>query len=296
VTTPEDDRGRHTWAPESADDRAAFTAAATAFLAGDEARHNLQLGVLADAARGRYRSAHLVAVRDAHGALVDVALRTPPHPLLVASGGDAASRAALLTWYLGHDPDFDRMVGPLPEVAEAAAWWSARRGVAAHRRFHQGVYALGAVVAAARAAGTARLAVEDDRARVAPWFDAFTVEALHGAAGAGDDQFTSFVTDPVRRLYVWTTPDGDVVSMTGRNGRTPTGVRIGAVYTPPAHRGRGYGEALVAAVSQRELDEGARACYLYTDLDYGASNRIYLRIGYVRVGEAAEMGFGGVAG
>jgi len=261
------DARHRTWVAEGSAERTAFAAAATAFLMHDEARHNLQLAVLADVVRGRYRAAHLVALRD------------------------AASREQLLGWYLAHDPDLDRMVGPLPEVAEASDWWARHRGVAAQRRFHQGVYALHAVVAAPRAAGAMRLATEADRALAGAWFDAFFVEALHRADDTGDARFTSFVTDPVRRLYVWTTPDGDVVSMTGRSGRTPTGVRIGPVYTPPEHRGRGYGEALVAAASQRELDEGARACYLYTDLEYGASNRLYLRIGYAQVGEAAEIGF-----
>ena len=283
------------WVADGAAERAAFAAAATAFLMRDEARHNLQLAVLADAARGRYPTAHLVAVRDAAGAIADVALRTPPHPLLVASGGDAASLAALLGWFLAHDPDLDRMVGPLPEVAEASGWWGRHRGVATHRRFHQGVYALDAVAPARRAAGAVRLATEADRAAAGPWFDAFATEARHQAGATGDALFTSFVDDPVRRLYLWTSPAGEAVSMAGRSGRTPTGVRIGPVYTPPEHRGRGYGEALVAAASQRELEEGARACYLYTDLDYGASNRLYLRIGYAKVGEAAEMGFDAVA-
>ncbi|MDF1524299.1 MAG: hypothetical protein P1P87_15965 [Trueperaceae bacterium] len=48
------------WVAE-ASDRAAFAAAATAFLMRDEARHHLQLAVLADAVRGRYAAAHLVA-------------------------------------------------------------------------------------------------------------------------------------------------------------------------------------------------------------------------------------------
>ena len=279
------------WVADGATERSAFAATATAFLMRDEARHNLQLAVLADAVRGRFPNAHLVAVRDATGGVTDVALRTPPHPLLVASGGDAASRAALLGWFLEHDRDLDRMVGPLPEVAEASAWWARHRGVTAHRRFHQGVYALQVVLPGRRAAGRVRRAVAADRAPASAWFDAFALEALHRADDSGDALFASFVADPVRRLYLWTTPEGTVVSMVGRSGRTPTGVRIGPVYTPPEHRGRGYGEALVAAVSQRELDEGARACFLYTDLDYGASNRLYLRIGYAQVGEAAEMGF-----
>ena len=63
-------------------------------------------------------------------------------------------------------------------------------------------------------------------------------------------------------------------------GATPHGIRIGAVYTPPELRRRGYASALVAAVSQAELDRGRRWCFLFTDLANPTSNRIYQAIGY----------------
>jgi len=119
---------------------------------------------------------------------------------------------------------------------------------------------------------------------------------VHRDTTDAEAAFAAFVEHPVRRLYLWETPAGEAVSLAGRSGRTPSGVRIGPVFTPPEQRGRGYGEALVAAVSRRELDEGARACYLYTDLDYGASNRVYLRVGYEMIGESAELRFAGVGG
>jgi predicted GNAT family acetyltransferase len=135
-----------------------------------------------------------------------------------------------------------------------------------------------------------------DRERVVPWLTAFEREAVHRDTTDAEAAFAAFVDHPVRRLYLWETPAGEAVSLAGRSGRTPSGVRIGPVYTPPEQRGRGYGEALVAAVSQRELEEGAHACFLYTDLDYGASNRVYLRVGYEMIGESAELRFEGVAG
>ena len=64
------------------------------------------------------------------------------------------------------------------------------------------------------------------------------------------------------------------------NGRDANGIRIGAVYTPPELRQRGYASALVAAVSQAELDRGRRWCFLFTDLANPTSNRIYQAIGY----------------
>jgi predicted GNAT family acetyltransferase len=57
-------------------------------------------------------------------------------------------------------------------------------------------------------------------------------------------------------------------------------VRIGPVYTPPRYRKRGYAGALVAAASQRALDNGAAACSLYTDLANPTSNKIYQAVGY----------------
>jgi uncharacterized protein len=147
-----------------------------------------------------------------------------------------------------------------------------------------------------RTAGRCRRVTAADRDLIVPWLTDFEREAVHRDAADGEATFASFVDQPVRRLYLWVSPAGEAVSLAGRSGRTPSGVRIGPVYTPPEHRGRGYGEALVAAVSQLELDEGARACFLYTDLDYGASNRVYLRVGYEMIGESAELRFEGVGG
>jgi predicted GNAT family acetyltransferase len=79
--------------------------------------------------------------------------------------------------------------------------------------------------------------------------------------------------------------------MANFTGKTPSGIRIGAVYTPPELRGRGYASALVAALSARLLAGGRRFCFLYTDLANPTANRIYARIGYERVCDAAEIAF-----
>ena len=50
------------------------------------------------------------------------------------------------------------------------------------------------------------------------------------------------------RMYLW--EDGVPVAMAGWGGPTPGGARIGYVYTPPEHRGRGYASACVADLSQ----------------------------------------------
>ena len=45
-------------------------------------------------------------------------------------------------------------------------------------------------------------------------------------------------------------------------------------------RGQGYASAVVAQLSQRELDAGQEWCSLFTDVANPTSNHIYAEIGY----------------
>ena len=74
--------------------------------------------------------------------------------------------------------------------------------------------------------------------------------------------------------------------------RSPTGARIGAVYTPASLRGRGYAAGVVAEVSRRALAGGRRFCSLYTDLANPTSNALYQRLGYTPVVDALDVEFG----
>ncbi len=269
--------------------RAAFGRMALPYLARRETLNNLQLAILDHVIAGRYPAAVMLAAEDAYGDLAALLLRTPPYPLLVARGCVPTAREQLLTWLLTHDPDLPGMVGPLPETSEAVAWWEARTGRRMTRVMHEGIYRLRVVSEALRAAGRVRPVEAADRALVTPWLARFMDEAFGQRRADPDDTWASFQGNDVRQLYLWEDESGVPVSLAGRSGRTPTGVRIGPVYTPPALRGRGYAEALVAEVSRRELAAGARQCFLYTDLANGTSNDLYLRVGYERVGEAGEF-------
>jgi predicted GNAT family acetyltransferase len=79
--------------------------------------------------------------------------------------------------------------------------------------------------------------------------------------------------------------------MVGFGGETPSGIRISWVYTPPSRRRQGYASALVAAMSQKLLDEGRKFCFLYTDLANPTSNSIYQRLGYQPVGDSMYYAF-----
>lgn len=82
------------------------------------------------------------------------------------------------------------------------------------------------------------------------------------------------------------------MSLTGIGGLTPTGIRIGPVYTPPEHRGAGYASNLVAAASQRQLDAGRSFVFLFTDLANLTSNHVYEALGFEPVSDIDRYKFG----
>jgi predicted GNAT family acetyltransferase len=84
---------------------------------------------------------------------------------------------------------------------------------------------------------------------------------------------------------------GEPVAMAGATRQVAGMARIGPVYTPPAHRGRGYGSAVTAAASQRLIDDGTRDVVLFTDLANPVSNSIYQRIGYQAVEDRVSLEF-----
>ena len=64
------------------------------------------------------------------------------------------------------------------------------------------------------------------------------------------------------------------------SARTPWSSSVAYVYTPPPLRRRGYASAVVAELSQRELDAGQSWCSLFTDAANPTSNHIYTELGY----------------
>ena len=66
------------------------------------------------------------------------------------------------------------------------------------------------------------------------------------------------------RIWFWEDGSGERVHLTGANPPSYGAARVGPVYTPVQHRGRGYASRAVAEVSRLILDGGARPC-LFTD-------------------------------
>jgi predicted GNAT family acetyltransferase len=145
--------------------------------------------------------------------------------------------------------------------------------------------------------GQPRLTREADLPLMTAWWGDFASEALEAmppeAALAGARAHIGGDWS-MRGSILWE-HDGQPVCLVAWKGPTPSGMRIGPVYTPPLRRGRGYASAATAYVTHMLLEHGRRAVYLYADSLNPTSNKIYQAIGYTRVSEANEYLFRPVA-
>jgi GNAT superfamily N-acetyltransferase len=274
--------------PESV---AAYATAVKPFLLGDEARHNLMLGVTSTLERlpNLYPEAYFWLVRDEAGELVGAAQHTPPFNIAIARPARDGVLEALATGA----PDVPGVVAAVPEVDEFTERWCAMHGGRPRVEVEQGVFALEAVTELPRAGGSMRRADDGDRELLRRWMREFSDEAI-SHEGHGDEELDRMIEqrlkDEFGGFFIWS-DKGEPVSFAGAGSRTPNGVRVGPVYTPPELRGRGYATSLVAELSQLLLDRGRRFCFLYTNLANPTANAIYERIGYVRVCTSRQVRF-----
>ena len=257
-----------------------FMAVAGAFLEAREAEHNLILGIcsylLDEPTTFGDRPPYLAAVTSA-GRVVACALRTPPHNLVISEVDDPTAIDLLVDGRL--DDDLPGVLGPVEHAEAFATRWAALTGRTARREASERIFRLSRVIPPAAVAGEIRVVRPADRDLVATWLGGFMEEALGESDPAELARVTAqWLEDNNRTLYLW--DDQRAVSLCGVGGRTPNGVRIGPVYTPPADRRRGYAGALVAAASQLQLDAGRTFCFLFTDLANPTSNHVYRAIGY----------------
>jgi uncharacterized protein len=255
----------------------------------DEARHNLILGI-AGTLRDNpslYPERELWLVED-DGVVAGAALRTPPLNLVLGGGSDEAIEV------LGRSTgELPGVVGAVPEVDRFVRAWTAEHGGRAEAQRKQGIYAADEIVTPPFPAGAPRRATHADQPLLVDWWRAFGVEALgeHDADDAAIERNVEHrLTTPGNGIDLWEA-DGVPVSVVSFGSPTPTGVRIGPVYTPPEHRGRGYASALTAHVSAAQLAAGRSFCFLYTDLANPTSNKIYVAIGYRRICDSIQYAF-----
>jgi hypothetical protein len=277
-----------------------FERIAGEFLRAREAEHNLILGLCSSIramgstapftrGRGGPTVPPYLAVVTSGDEVVGVAMRTPPYNAILSALRDERVVDAIVDDLLAVAPDLTGVIGDKGHTRHFADRWTQQTGRAHRLKTAERIFQLTRVIPPRPAAGRQREASLADRDLVTRWFGAFIREALREDGSNAQDMADRWLGDPGRTLYLW--EDGEPVSICGAAGRTPNGIRIGAVYTPPHRRGQGYASNNVAASSQAQLDSGLRFCFLYTDLSNPTSNRIYREIGYEPVCDVDEYRF-----
>ena len=269
----------------------AFAIETRDFLVRHEAHHHLLLGIVGGlrASPAGAHGVYLATVLSGRE-VAAVALMTPPRNLVVSL--TAAPEALTLVARDLHDEGWPvpGVLGPAEAGRAFADAWTEETGSVARAGMTQRIYRVERVRPVAGVPGELRRATADDRDLLVRWTAAFSAEA------GGDDPDAAEIVDarltgPGGGLYLWE-DGGRPVSLAGHAGPTPHGMRIGPVYTPPAHRGRGYASACVAALSRLLLDGGRRWCFLFTEVTNAAAIRAYERVGYEAVCVVREYRFG----
>jgi GNAT superfamily N-acetyltransferase len=250
---------------------------------------NIHATVLRGISEGRFPNKKPVFAYglDADDQVRFAALRTPPWPMLATELEPPLAPQFIELW-LAADPEVPG-INALPGTARAiAAAWAARSGGRASVRLREAMHVLERVREPRRpASGGLRPAEQSERKLLAGWMRAFAQEA--GIRGGEEAEQLVDAQLAHGRLFVW--DDAGPVSMAGTAPRVSRVTRIGPVYTPPEHRGRGYATNMVAALSHRALADGAARCALYTDLANPTSNKIYAEVGYRRIADWEEHAF-----
>jgi RimJ/RimL family protein N-acetyltransferase len=207
--------------------------------------------------------------------------RTPPFPVLIASlpPGSAESLIDVLA-ASGAGPIAVNLTDS-DEPAVLAAW-AARTGGREIVRMRSRQFKLGMLTPPdPMAPGTARAADAADRDLLVDWLAAFSVETGAGFPEHAERTVRNRLSH--RGLTLWET-GGEPVALAGLTRDVAGVVRVTDVYTPPAHRRRGFGAAVTTAVSRAALKAGAAAVVLFTDQANPTSNALYERLGYRPIG------------
>jgi uncharacterized protein len=274
-------------------DAQAFLRTAGDFLTAREAEHNLLLGL----AGTLVARPHVYPLPPYLGAVVrgndvvGVGLRTPPHGVVLSEVDEDVAVEVLASDVAELYAELPSVFGPKEASRRFADLWERATGQVARKQVAQRAFRANRVRPPAGVPGALRRGEEEDRELLVDWIAAFQREVDQGRPGrSAKEAVTDFLTrGESGGIYLW--EDGEPVSLAACGSPTPTGIRVGPVYTPPERRGRGYASALTAELTATLLAGGRRFCFLFTDLANPTSNRIYERIGYEPVTDLDEYRF-----
>jgi GNAT superfamily N-acetyltransferase len=272
-----------------------FWAVAEPLLTADPVDNTITITVLNRLLRGMSYGPDapiLVTVHAEDGdRLLGAAMSTPPHPLCVTALPEdtmpeviAVLRAAKV--------QLPGAQGQRDRVETFVRLWTADPALRSELVMRERLYRLDLLTPPAGIPGTADLATTGDIPLLADWRRAFSAEALANSGATlldAVEQTRSSLAAGSANLF-WRV-DGEPVALAVVGSPNAGMSRIGPVYTPPAHRGHGYGSAVTAVAGRWALAQGAGHVVLFTDLANPTSNSIYQKIGFRPVADQLKVDF-----
>lgn len=268
----------------------AFLAGAGGHLRADPVQHTVALTVLETLRQAGPNAFgdtppvfgwHESATGETDGAF----LQTPPFPVLTTSL-PPGSVGRLLDALASRPAPVSVHIASTDEPGVLAAW-AALTGGTGTSRLRSRLHKLWVLTPPdPMPPGAARLAHNGDKDLLVDWNVAFSREIGAGYPGRAERAVADRLSHD--GLMLWET-GGLPVAMAGVTREVAGVVRVLSVYTPPAHRRRGYGGAVTTAVSRSALAAGASAVVLFTDLANPTSNALYQRLGYRPIGDRVAL-------
>ncbi len=269
-----------------------FLNRAQTYLVQEESVNGLMLGIAIRLQMGAQEGDDdpLLLVVEDDGELMGTAVQTPPHKFVIYSHlTNPEPFVTALTNYLGaNNKSIPGVLGPEHVSRLIADTWQQQTGKSFQEGVRQGVYELRQVNEVTAVSGHFRPAKGEDIGILTKFMQGFSETVGDSIETANALRYAQELTKH-KMLFVW--EDEKVVSMAASVRPTPNGMSVNLVYTPSEERRKGYATALVAALSQRLLDDGCQFCTLFTDMNNPTSNHIYQEIGYQKVADFTEYFF-----
>ncbi len=265
-----------------------------AYLERNECENNLPIGLAYRLAEDPYYYGSelplLLSILE-QGRVVGVVVMTPPKRIILSRiDTDIQTAVVYLADYLrGIGVQIPGVVGPAVEAeAFSDCWVEGMLDVSAKVSRQMRVFEVRSVANLPLSPGKMRLAGMDDHSLMTKWIAAFS-EVMGEPVNLEDAKSGTEKRIKNQSLYIW--DHGGPVSIAGVSRAMRNGATIGPVYTPSEHRGKGYATSCVLLLTKKLLSDGYSFCSLYTDLSNPTSNSIYMKIGYVPIGNALEIDF-----
>ncbi len=240
-----------------------------------------------------------LVVRGGDGGVESVAMRTAPfapHPLWLMPMSDHAARLvgnALVARCEASPGQQIGLNGALDAVRACGAVIEGAGVGPVRELMHLRLFRLGDLVRPTRPEGELRMATLADLDLVHEWFKRFHLDADEQAGRTEAAYDETLTPDDVAarlgtgRFCLWEV-DGTSVHLTVASPPAYGVARIGPVFTPYEHRGRGYAGWTVAELSRQLRATGTEPC-LFTDQANPVSNRLYESLGYVPVTDTVQL-------